>query len=311
MGNILSLGDIIDIESFQIIQDDIAHATDISIITIDYKGKPITKHSNCSAFCNHIRGIDKYSKLCEKCDSRGGLEAVRNERPYIYKCHKGLVDFAVPIIINEQYLGALMAGQILIEEQDIQLEEVCTLDMSFSDIEKEEINILKNKYERLSKFKIERVKSIANMLFHISNYIVEEALFKMKHIEANNTRQLKDNNNQKTIKDDSILKAIEYIDKNLYKNITLDMISCECNLSQSYFSKLFKKEVGVNFISYLNGKRIEKSKEMLKNTQETVNNIAINIGFEDVGYFIRVFKKNVGITPNQYRKINMCKSPMC
>ena len=104
----INIKDIINIESFQKIQNDIAKATGVAIITTDYKGKPVTEHSSCTEFCKIIRSKDNLKELCEKCDSRGGLEAARSGRPYIYKCHRGLIDFAVPIIVEEQYLGSLM-----------------------------------------------------------------------------------------------------------------------------------------------------------------------------------------------------------
>lgn len=180
---ILYLNDVIDIEIFQKIQDDIAEATGISIITVDYKGKPATKHSKCSDFCNLMRKNERFSELCEKCDSRGGLEAARLEKPYIYRCHKGLVDFATPIIVNGQYLGSVMAGQVLTEEEDLDLENIVNGKDNFKNLEEKE-ELLKA-YKKLPVFKFERIQSIANMMFHISNYIVEEAVLKMAQKELN------------------------------------------------------------------------------------------------------------------------------
>ena len=180
---ILYLNDVIDIEIFQKIQDDIAEATGISIITVDYKGKPATKHSKCSEFCNLMRKNERFSELCEKCDSRGGLEAARLEKPYIYRCHKGLVDFATPIIVNGQYLGSVMAGQVLTEEEDLDLENIVNGKDNFKNLEEKE-ELLKA-YKKLPVFKFERIQSIANMMFHISNYIVEEAVLKMAQKELN------------------------------------------------------------------------------------------------------------------------------
>ncbi|MDB8791025.1 helix-turn-helix transcriptional regulator [Romboutsia sp. 1001216sp1] len=88
----------------------------------------------------------------------------------------------------------------------------------------------------------------------------------------------------------------------------MDKISLVCNLSQCYFSKLFKKETGLNFINYLNSKKISKAKELLVSTDEPINNIAINLGFEDCGYFIRVFKKSENITPKKYRDLHIKNS---
>ena len=318
------LEEIINIESFQKIQDDIAKATDVAIIMVDYKGKPITRHSTCTKFCCMVREINEYSALCEKCDSRGGVESARIKEAYIYKCHKGLVDFAVPIIVREQYLGAMMAGQILVKENyNLELEEVVKVDNTFKNLDKRLKKELEIEYSKLPILNFDKIKSIAQMMFHISNYIVEEALLKMSLNEIN----YEHDNEQKENKDSSkcidikavdvsknvnlmineddekspIMKAIEYIDNNIYESITLKKISFICNLSQCYFSKLFKKETGINFIEYLNMKKIAKAKQLLINTDKAINNISLDLGFEDCGYFIRIFKKLEGTTPKKFR----------
>ena len=181
----LYLNDVIDIDVFQKIQDDIAEATGVSIITVDYKGKPETKHSKCSEFCTLMRKKTKYAELCEKCDSRGGLEAARLEKPYIYRCHKGLIDFATPIIVNGQYLGSVMAGQILPKEKDIELEDIVTRENIELNEDSDENSELIEAYKKLPIVEFDRIKSIANMMFHISNYIVEEAVLKMAQNELN------------------------------------------------------------------------------------------------------------------------------
>lgn len=181
MSDVIRLQDIINIEMFQKIQDDIADATGLAIITTDYKGKPITKHSRRTDFCSIIRKDSKLAELCEKCDSRGGLEAVRTGKPFIYRCHRGLIDFAVPIIVQGQYLGALMAGQILTEESKLlELESVI---QSNKDIQQDKE--LMEEYKKLLTIPFSKIQSIAQMMFHISNYIVDEGVLKIAQQELN------------------------------------------------------------------------------------------------------------------------------
>ncbi|KGN02189.1 histidine kinase [Clostridium novyi A str. 4570] len=176
----INIKDIINIESFQKIQNDIAKATGVAIITTDYKGKPVTEHSSCTEFCKIIRSKDNLKELCEKCDSRGGLEAARSGRPYIYKCHRGLIDFAVPIIVEEQYLGSLMSGQVLTEDlSGIELEEIIK-----TNNKNEDDPIINEAYNKLNVIPLEKIKAIANMMFHISNYIIEEVNLKRAEEEV-------------------------------------------------------------------------------------------------------------------------------
>lgn len=64
---------------FQKLQDEMAKATKLACITVDYTGAPVTAHSCCTDFCALVRNHPEYKHLCEKCDSRGGLEAARNK----------------------------------------------------------------------------------------------------------------------------------------------------------------------------------------------------------------------------------------
>lgn len=73
-------------------------------------------------------------------------------------------------------------------------------------------------------------------------------------------------------------------------------------MSKAYLSKLFNQEVGVNFTTYLNDKRIQKSLEYLEDKDMNLADIALQVGFEDQSYFTKVFKKLLGETPKEYRK---------
>lgn len=108
---------------------------------------------------------------------------------------------------------------------------------------------------------------------------------------------------QKDKRQQPVIEAIKYIDKNFAKPITLEMIAEMVGLSPTYFSKLFKTEVGKGFAEYLIDLRIEKSKKMLAETTDSVKTIAVNVGYMDDKYFSKLFKKNLGIKPTDYRKL--------
>lgn len=103
---------------------------------------------------------------------------------------------------------------------------------------------------------------------------------------------------------DIIIKAKQYIDQNYNKDISLDDISRNMNLSPYYFSKLFKEETGENFVEFLTGIRIEKAKQLLINPEMSMKEICSDVGYSDPNYFSRIFKKVVGQTPTEYRDIN-------
>ena len=101
---------------------------------------------------------------------------------------------------------------------------------------------------------------------------------------------------------DIIKNAQDYIAANYSKDIILDDVSKELQISPYYFSKLFKKRTGSNFIEYLTNVRIERAKELLRNTNKSMKEICLEVGYSDANYFSRTFKKNVGVTPSEYKE---------
>ena len=102
---------------------------------------------------------------------------------------------------------------------------------------------------------------------------------------------------------DVIRKSIDYMNRHFAEKITLEDVSAYIYLSPSYFSKVFKEEMGQNFNSYLNRIRIEKAKQLLLTDNIQLVHISGMVGFEDQSYFTKVFKKLTGVTPGKYREL--------
>ena len=96
-------------------------------------------------------------------------------------------------------------------------------------------------------------------------------------------------------------KAILYISEHFNGPLTLEDVASHVHLHPSYFSTLFKTCIGSSFKEYLNMVRIEESKRLLANTDFSIIDIALAVGFEDQSYFSKVFKKYTGLTPKQFR----------
>lgn len=99
-----------------------------------------------------------------------------------------------------------------------------------------------------------------------------------------------------------IKKALEYIEVNYtQEELSLNNIARAIKVSPNYFSAMFSQEMGMTFIEYVTEKRIEKAKELLKETKMPSGDIAAAIGYKDPHYFSFVFKKTQGCTPREYR----------
>lgn len=98
-----------------------------------------------------------------------------------------------------------------------------------------------------------------------------------------------------------IRPAIDYIEKHYSEEISLQQLADLCNYSYSHFSKMFIKTLSINPNTYLAYTRIRKAEDLLKSTDMHITDIATSVGYNDVSYFIRVFRKLKGISPNKYR----------
>jgi len=105
----------------------------------------------------------------------------------------------------------------------------------------------------------------------------------------------------------SIMKVVVYIEENLGTQLHAEEIGNIINLSRSYFSINFKKYTGMAFKEFVRRERIRKAKILLVTKEATLADIALDIGYEDVSYFIRVFSELTGMTPGEYRKQHVRK----
>lgn len=96
--------------------------------------------------------------------------------------------------------------------------------------------------------------------------------------------------------------VLSYIRKNIDKNITLEELAQVSGMSPRYFCRVFKSMTGRTPIEYVNYYRIETASQMLITTGESVTDIALNCGFNDMSYFSKMFKKLKGISPSKFRQ---------
>lgn len=97
-------------------------------------------------------------------------------------------------------------------------------------------------------------------------------------------------------------RAIDYLDEHYNENINLNMVSSYVYVSSYYLSRMFKRELNINFIDYLNTVRINKAMEYMKNPGLKDYEICEKVGIQDSHYFSKLFKKYAGMTPTEYRQ---------
>ena len=100
-----------------------------------------------------------------------------------------------------------------------------------------------------------------------------------------------------------VQNVLSYIHNNFNQGLSLKIMGQQFHVNAIYLGQLFQKEVGVVFSEYLNRYRLEKAKEMLKTTHERAGEIGKKVGYSDTTYFYKQFKKSIGTTPSEWRKI--------
>lgn len=174
----------------------------------------------------------------------------------------------------------------------------------------------------------ENLKQIYKMLINIPLSVLEAKGYSKTdweseiNIDMDNNKRLIDNNEylnnilliykriemyitsrNKSNKENIIDIVTDYIKNNFSKDISLEQIANEINISTNYLSHFFKKMVGTSFPEYIKRLRIEKAKEKLKFTKNSIAEISTEVGYLNSNSFIKAFKEIEGISPGKYREL--------
>lgn len=129
---------------------------------------------------------------------------------------------------------------------------------------------------------------------------IEELTCLLQQVALNIAKKV-NNYNNKSIRV-ILRKAIDYINEHYSEPLTLNEVAEHTYVTTFYISRMFKKELGISFIDYLNDIRIEKAKELLKDVRYKSYEVASLVGIPDPHYFSKLFKKYSGISPSEYRE---------
>ena len=102
----------------------------------------------------------------------------------------------------------------------------------------------------------------------------------------------------------NIARALSFINGNISKQLTLEEVSQNIYLSPSYLSRIFKKDFNINFINYINTRKIALAQQKLALTSTPIAKVSKQVGFSQASYFTKIFKQKTGMPPSDYRKLN-------
>lgn len=177
----IKIEDVIDINILQKFLDNFAVSMNLASVAVDIDGNPITKPSSYTRFCmNFTHSTKTGDDRCAESHRKGGEEAARTGKPYIYKCHAGLIDFAAPIMVDGIQIGTILGGQVL------------TSKLSDDEVRKtaREIGVDEDKYlDAANEVNIsaeKNIKSAAEVLFIVANSLSQIGYQKLRLKEMSN-----------------------------------------------------------------------------------------------------------------------------
>lgn len=231
-------------------------------------------------FCRLIKNTKLGNKRCFESDKKLCCLSLKTNEPQTHRCHAGLIDTAIPIKFKDSVLGYMMFGQATETESK---EEINDQIKKLSSELKLDEGDLRKAHSELTKYQPEIIKSAANILKMATRY-----LWLADMIKINN--------------DDLTTKIDEYIRANIEKKITIDLLCKEFNVSKNKLYALTKSHLNMTIGNYVQKVRIDMAKNLLTTTELPIYEICSAVGIDEYNYFSKVFKKEVGVTPSQYRK---------
>ncbi|MFI8493143.1 PocR ligand-binding domain-containing protein [Peribacillus butanolivorans] len=178
----LALRNVVNVEILQDIQNRFSDATGLGVIIADQQGIPVTMPTNFTSFCNHMRSSEEGLQCCVLSDQKVGLIAAEQAKPILHYCHSGLVDIAAPIILNGEYLGSVLCGQVLFENRDEKHVDQIREKIKHLSIDQELLQLYVDRIEFTGR---KRIEAAIEMLQLVANYIIERGANTLAQEELN------------------------------------------------------------------------------------------------------------------------------
>jgi YesN/AraC family two-component response regulator len=230
------------------------------------KGKTINQQDIINITNTAQINISSFKKeiiaAIESLDTTGAQSILSNLKQYIVELNPSKINVVYSLYIEIiYYILNYLIGK------DLQPDDILDQELDF--------------YHKINEY--ETIDEINRFLEGILLKIIEELKQKNENIPL------------------KLKKAREYIRAHYHENISLKSVAEYLYVSEAYISRLFTKEMGESFINYVTHLRIEKAKELLKNSDLSINEISERVGYYNQEHFSRVFKKHEGCSPNKYR----------
>lgn len=242
--------------------------------------RPTVGNSFCALVTHTNRG-------CAACfDLQKRVEEQSTLKPTTLTCFAGLCETAVPVRLGQRVIAFLLTGGVLIESQNSR---------QFSKTKRKLLRLsqgidLKQAEEAYYSTRVlppDQYESVVRLLTIFAG-----------HLATCGSRPILW---RAALGNDVIGRARHIIDESFREDLSLGAVAHRVNVSAGYFSMMFKRTTGMNFIDYVARVRIEYAKHLLQNVRLRVSEVAYDVGFQSISQFNRAFRRIVGESPRGWR----------
>ncbi len=244
----------------------------------------ITSNNPCE-FCRVIQSAPQGFEKCLACDTKALLFAHKQNKAYLYRCHAGLMEAAIPVMEKGHLQAYLMYGQILDDSP---------LDKQWKEIERRcqwhsDLTRLKEAFYKLDQLSMKTLLAYADVLSACASYI-----------------WLHEYVRQSELTESQLLSS--YIEENYMKPLTLGVISTELGIGKTKLCETARNSFSCSVQQLIRKQRVEAAIKLMSTDNLPISAIAEAVGIADSNYFVKVFKTCTGFTPLHYKKLTLQKN---
>ena len=255
-------------------------STGIAVTFYDSDANMVATSPVYSEFCHCIREQKECVAQCNLSDRVHMKQASERKQTVPYACHAGLMETILPVFYEDTLIGYMQIGQFKDADKIHSSEQSARLAAL-------EYGLCPDKamdmYEKLPTVSAEKLDALQEILLLLIKSFWEDGLIRHKRSMLS-------------------VRIEQYITEHLREKLYVEAICEQFFLSKNALYRLFANEFGMTVGEYILEKRLQLAMQLLRKTTASVTQVALECGFTDHNYFIRAFKKKMGITPLQFRK---------
>lgn len=246
----------------------------------------LSKGRHFNPLCECLRRSEAGNKLCKLQDGEAAENARLSGKVQIYTCYAGLVDIVVPLFTgNGVYLGCLTSGQFHVKDRPRPDRDSFKKLAEGTGLDAGQLSCHSDNTVELTAIQIDGLIDYLRLM----GELVVSTHHNLMYMESVNTP-------------DKIQLIRNFIHDNYSKPLSVESVARKFFFTANYFSRIFHQALGVGFNAYLSCFRVDKAKEMLRETDLSIAEIAFLCGFGSLSQFNRVFRSVNGSSPRDFRK---------